>query len=144
MSLLNKVRVIVYRFHEKGLEIFLLDSDLKNNPDVWKLPKARVPNMEDMDLAKDYIEIQHSDNSDSEEMKTIAIEADWHDIPSIRGLLRYDVKIAKELVKEALPGVEKGAYFAIKEVMKKSMPGQYKTLKELKEILMDRNLLRYL
>ena len=33
MSVLDTVRVIIYRFHEKGLEIFLVNSDLENDPD---------------------------------------------------------------------------------------------------------------
>ena len=144
MNLLNKVRIIVYRFHEKGLEVFLLDADLKNNPDVWKFPKTVFKTIDDLDLPREYIEINAPDKSGMEEIKTIAIEADWHDIPSIRGLIKNDAKIVKALVKETLPGIEKGAYFTIKEVMKRSMPGQYKILKELKDILMDRNLLRYL
>ena len=144
MSILNKVRIVVYRFHERGLEIFLLNADLKSNPSIWKLPKALVQDVQHLQDSQEVIEIVHREDEKEEGVRTIAIEADWHDIPSIRGLLRNDVKIAKELVKDALPGVEKGAYFAIKEVMKKSMPAQYRSLKELKEILIDRNLLRYL
>ena len=144
MSILNKVRIIVYRFHEKGLEIFLLDDHLKNNPEIWKITKTEVDQIEDLGLPVDYIEIQDETKSNNDSIKTIAIEADWHDIPSIRGLLKNDVRIAKEIMKETIPGVEKGAYVAIKEVMKRSIPEQYKTLKELKDTLLDRNLLRNL
>lgn len=138
MSLLNIVRVIVYRFHEKGLEIFLLDSDLISNPEVWKLPKSKL---DEVELPDHFIELA---DPDTDTHRTIAIEADWHDIPSIRGLLKNDARIVKDLVKESIPGAEKGAFVAVKEVMKKSLPSQYKILKELKDILVDRNLVRYL
>lgn len=141
MSLLNIVRVIVYRFHEKGLEVFLLDDDLKNNTEIWKLPKSKI---QELQLPSEFIEINDPDGINVSTHRTIAIEADWHEMPSIRGLLKNDARIVKELVKETLPGAEKGAYVAIKEVMKKSLPSQYKMLKELKDILVDRNLLRYL
>ena len=34
MSILDIARLVVYRFHEKGLEIFLVNSDLKHDPDI--------------------------------------------------------------------------------------------------------------
>jgi len=86
------------------------------------------------------LELEDDDNP----IETIAIEADWHDIPSIRGLIRNDIKIAKEVVKETIPGVEKGAYVTIKQVMQRALPEQYSVLKELKDTLLDRNLLRNL
>lgn len=141
MSILDKVRVIVYRFHEKGLEIFLLDEHLKNNPEIWKMSQTDVNKIEDLGLPLEFIDVDHQSESD---LRTIAIEADWHDIPSIRGLLKNDLKIAKEVVKETIPGAEKGAYVAIKQVMKRALPDQYQVLKELKETLLDRNLLRNL
>jgi len=144
MSILNKVRIIVYRFHEKGLEIFLLDDHLKNNPEIWKVTKTEANEIEGLGLPVEYIDVKEQTTSSNGEVKTIAIEADWHDIPSVRGLIRNDVKIAKEIVKEAIPGSDKGAFVAIKEVMKRSLPEQYKALKELKDTLLDRNLLRNL
>jgi len=136
MSILDKVRVIVYRFHEKGLEVFLLDEHLKNNPDIWKTDKLKVCEIEKLGLTCDHIV-----PCDHEDVETIAVEADWQDIPSIKGLIKTDIKIAKEVVKETIPGVEQGAYVAIKEVMKKAAPDHYKALKELKDTLFDRNLL---
>jgi len=88
--------------------------------------------------------VQHScDNCESIELdcleseKMIAIEADWHNIPSIKGLLRNDVKVVKNIVKETIPGIENGKFVAFKEVVKKAMPDEYKALKELKEIILE-------
>ena len=50
-------------------------------------------------------------------------------------MLYHDALEMKEKLKE----IEKGGYFAVKEALKKVLPHQYKLLKELKEILVDRN-----
>ena len=143
MSILDKVRIIVYRFHEKGLEVFLLDEHLKNNPEIWKVTKTKVDEIENLGVTMEYLDVEENDH-ETTSLQTIAIEADWHDIPSIRGMLKNDIKIAKEVVKETIPGVEKGAFVAIKQVMKRAVPEQYNALKELKDTLLDRNLLRNL
>lgn len=137
MSILDVARLVVYRFHEKGLEIFLVNSDLKNDPDVWKLPNCDTGKLEDKLSQDDFIEIDIDGKSPANRL--IAVEGDWHTMPSIRGLVKHDVKIVKNMVKEALPGIDKGAFFAFKEVVKKTMPSEYKALKELKEVLVDRN-----
>jgi len=116
MSVFDKARVVLYRVHEKGLEILLVSHDMKNDPDIWKIPTSKNP------------------------IPTFAIEADWHDIPSVRGLIKHDAKLIKSKIKEVLPQVENGAYFTIKEAFKKVMPEEYKALKELKDIILDRNM----
>ena len=137
MSILDVARLVVYRFHEKGLEIFLINSDLKNDPEVWKLPNCDTSKLIEKFNNEDFIEID-IDNK-SEARKIIALEGDWHTMPSIRGLIKHDVKVVKNIVKEALPGIDKGAFFAFKEVVRKTMPAEYSALKELKDILIDRN-----
>ncbi len=129
MSILNIARLIIYRCHQKGFELFLIEDELSENPDVWKLPQIDM--------------VQHScDNCESIELESeemmIAIEADWHNIPSIKGLLRNDVKVVKSIVKETIPGIENGKFVAFKEVVKKAMPEEYKALKELKEIILEK------
>lgn len=138
MSILDIARLVVYRFHEKGLEVFLVNSDLKNDPDVWKLPNCDTVRLADKFENEDFIEIDIEEGK-SQANRLIALEGDWHTMPSIRGLVKHDVKLAKNMVKEALPGIDKGAFFAVKEVVKKLMPEEYKAIKELKEVLVDRN-----
>lgn len=141
MSVLDSARVIIYRFHEKGLEIFLVNSDMENDPDIWKLPKGNnmphVPNLES-------IHLETQTDEEGRAIKTLAVEGEWHDIPSIRGMLRHDVKLVKSKLIEAAPEMEKGGFFAVKEAFKKVMPIEYKALKELKSILRDRNLTKYI
>jgi len=131
MSILNIARLIIYRCHKKGFELFLIEDELSQNPDVWKLPEIDMIKHQDDPLTS----IELDTNKDQ---KLIAIEADWHNIPSIKGLLRNDVKVVKNLVKEAIPGIEKGKYVAFKEVVKKTMPEEYEALKELKEIILEK------
>ena len=137
MSILDVARLVVYRFHEKGLEIFLINSDLKSDPEVWKLPNCDTLKLEDQLGTQEFIEIDFDESKEAR--KLIAVEGDWHTMPSIRGLIKHDVKVVKNIVREALPGIDKGAFFAFKEVVRKTMPEEYKALKELKDILIDRN-----
>lgn len=136
MSFIDLARLVVYRFHEKGLEVFLINSDLQNDPDVWKFPNLDETKINELLKSGETIEVE----VDGE--KLVAIEGDWHNIPSIRGLVRHDVKVVKSLVKDAVPGIEKGAFVAFKESVKKLMPEQYNALKELKEILLESNSIR--
>ena len=139
MSVLDIARIIIYRFHEKGLEIFLINNEMENDEDIWQLPKGLTANMASNMHQNSIIDLEISEEIDGKTIKTLAIEGDWHDIPSIRGMLKYDVKLVKSIVKETLPGSEKGTYFAVKEAFKKVLPHEYKALSELKDILFDRN-----
>ena len=140
MSVFDLVRIVVYRCHEKGLEVFLINSDLEKDPQVWKVTKAQFDNLNKNQSDK-LIELNTTSEENGQKIPTYAIEGDWHDIPSIRGLLKHDVKIVKETIKEIVPGIENGAYVAVKEAVKKVMPNEYKAIKELKDIILDRNLL---
>jgi len=136
MSVLDPVRIVLYRMHEKGLEILLVSHDMQNDPDIWKIPATAITELND----SNFIELEFQKDEEGKLFKTIAIEADWHDIPSLRGLIKHDAKLIKAKIKEVLPQVEKGAYFTIKEAFKKVLPAEYKALKELKDILLDRNI----
>lgn len=139
MSVLDFVRVVVYRFHEKGLEVFLVNSEMQNDPDIWKIPKAEMKNLTQ---CEDCIELDPFTDENGSTHHTVAVPGDWHDIPSIRGMIKHDIKLAKETIKEVVPGIEKGTFFAVKEAVKHTMPEEYKALKELKDILFDRNLVK--
>jgi len=143
MSVLDTARVIIYRFHEKGLEIFLVNSDLENDPDIWKLPKGNL-NTATRTNAMDSIQLESHQDEKGRIVKTLAVEGEWHDIPSLRGMLKHDMKLVKSKLIEAAPEMEKGGFFAVKEAFKKVMPDEYKALKELKSILRDRNLTKYI
>ncbi|MBC7885518.1 MAG: hypothetical protein H7X99_08585 [Saprospiraceae bacterium] len=139
MSVLDLARVIIYRFHEKGLEIFLINNEMDKDQDIWRIPQGLSESVKERGKTNLIIHLDTIEDENGRAIKTMAIEGDWHDIPSIRGMLRHDVKLVKAIVKENLPGSDKGAYFAVKEAFKKVMPHEYKALKELKEVLFDRN-----
>lgn len=139
MSVLDLARVVIYRFHEKGLEIFLINNEMDKDQDIWQIPQGLSESIREKGNVKNIIDLDTTEDEHGRTIKTLAIEGDWHDIPSIRGMLKHDVKLVKAIVKENLPGSEKGAYFAVKEAFKKVLPHEYKALKELKEVLFDRN-----
>jgi hypothetical protein len=140
MSVLDIVRLVIYRMHEKGLEIFLINNEMENDPDVWKLPEQSKNDLELRlaELQKDSIELGE-DTSSAKKVRTLAIEGDWHEIPSIKGMIKHDLKIAKKIIKHNLPNAEKGTFVAAKECFKKLLPEEYEAVKELKEIILDRN-----
>jgi len=138
MELLDKVRVIVYRYNQKGLEIFLMPSE--EECACGECLKLADPKGFELDLTnKNVIELESAQEVDGQMIKTIAIEGEWHDIPSIRKMIKKDIKLVKHTIKEMIPGIEKGAFFAVKEAVKQVMPAEYKAVKELKDILLDRN-----
>ncbi|HAQ39149.1 MAG TPA: hypothetical protein DCX89_05895 [Saprospirales bacterium] len=144
MSVLDQVRIVFYRCHEKGLEILLIKNELENDPNVWKLPKSELKLKLGMALSEagyHYIELDDITDASGRIVHTYAIEGDLKDVPSIRGLIKHDMKLIKAKVKETFPELEKGSFFAIKEAFKKVMPNEYAALKELKEILWDRNVI---
>jgi len=143
MGVLDTARVIIYRFHEKGLEIFLVNSDLENDPDIWNLPKGTISAANQAPYL-DSIKLEAQEDAKGRKVETLAVEGEWHDIPSLRGMLKHDVKLVKSKLIEVAPEMEKGGFFAVKEAFKKVMPDEYKALKELKNILRDRNLTKYI
>lgn len=136
MRVFDSARVVLYRIHEKGLEILLVSHDMKNDPDIWRIPVSAINDVQSNSI----ITLEDQMDERGNAVTTLAIEADWHDIPSVRGLIKHDAKLIKSKLKEVLPQVEKGAYFTIKEAFKKVLPEEYQALKELKDILLDRNM----
>lgn len=141
MSVIDTVRLIVYRVHEKGLEVFLEQAGLEE--EGWRIPFAKIAKYEDMDPEErpDIIELDPVENEKGT-FRTYAIEGDWHDIPSIRKLIREDVRIMANKVASVVPDIEKGTYVTLKETFKKVLPEEYEALHELKDIILHRNLIQ--
>ncbi len=136
MTVLDQVRLIVYRFHEKGLEILMV----KQKDGAWCLPGGQKV---DIDLEqREVIELEAVEGEKGKLIKAMAVEGDWHQIPSIRGLIKSDIRLVKGKIKEVLPELEQGTYMMVKDAFKRVLPNEYALLKELKDILFDRNLLR--
>ncbi len=140
MSLTDKVTLIIYRLREKGLEIFLVNADKER--DEWELPKGALASTPD---EENVIPLDPVAQENGRVEQGVAVESDYHDIPSLKAMLKEDVLFVKDQIEKLLPEVlESGAFFGFKEAFKRVMPHQYKQLKELKEILTDRNSTKYL
>jgi len=139
MSVLDCARVVLYRINQKGLEVFLVKSEGENAKD-WQIPQGTLNNLQANDLAADERMIQLDPVEDGGELHTgLAIECEWHEIPSVRAMIKQDVRIVKDQIKQRIPVLEQGTFFAVKEAFKKVLPEEYAMLKELKDVVSDRN-----
>lgn len=139
MSVFEKACLIIYRFAEKGMEVFLLNEGEESS--VWSIPQQEIPQTSDELLTEEtqLIEIDPIETEGGTRCRAIAIEGDYHDIPSMRSLVREDVKYVKDKVKSMIPELEQGTFVMIKDAFKKVLPHEYELLKELKDIVSDRN-----
>ena len=143
MSIFDKACLIIYRYAEKGLEIFLINDPGDENP-VWSIPQQDIPKVENTFVHEEteMIELDGVEVEDGQRYRGLAIEGDYHDIPSMRSLVKNDVIYVKDKIKSMIPELEQGTFVAVKEAFKKVLPHEYELLKELKDILADRNLLK--
>lgn len=135
MSVLDTVRLLIYRVHEKGLEVFMLNEDEK-----WTMPEGWLDGEVDN---KEMIELDPVKEEDGKVKRAVAIEGDWHDIPSIRNLLKRDVSQLKNKLKSMLPG-HSGAFVAVKDTADKVVPGDDQLINELEEIISEKNSTKYI
>jgi hypothetical protein len=134
MHVLDRVRLIIYRCHEKGLEVFLVKTGF--DEENWKIPFEELAKYPAQDFDPKLISLDPMTESDGTVSSVVAVEGDWHDIPSIRKLVKGDVRIVASKIRFV---ADHGAYFAMKEALKKVLPNEYAVLHELKEILTARN-----
>ena len=125
MGLRKKARLIIYRFRERGLEVFLT-----RQSEEWGLPggdlKVDNPDLISLEPAEDREE-------------AFAVEGDWHEIPSLKQMLYEDAGELKERLKE----LESGTFLTFKDALKNRLsPGQVQFLRELLEVVTDRNSVR--
>lgn len=139
MSMLEQVRLVIYRIKEKGLEVFLV-----NTGDHWDLPEMRENEPAQAPLSG-RIELDPLDSRpEAPRQKALAVEGDWHDIPSLKKLLREDVDQLKDQLHRIAPELEQGSFFALPEALRRMTPGYDAFIRELKDILRDRNSIRYM
>jgi hypothetical protein len=145
MSVFERACLIIYRFAEKGLEVFLINEQSEESS-VWSIPQQDIltTNNDLVGQETDMIEMDAIEMDEGKRFRAIAIEGDYHDIPSMRSLMKEDVIYVKDKIKTMVPELEQGTFVAVKEAFKKVLPHEYAMLKELREILNDRNLLKYL
>ena len=128
-EIIKKAHLIIYRIRQRGLEVFLVNHDLDG--DDWHLPQAPVSQLRNDGIELDPVE------KDGEQFRAIAVEGDWHDIPSLKSLVKQDIKMVADKVFDELE--KHGTYFAVKDAFKKILPSQYAFLSELKEVISEKN-----
>ena len=135
MDLRKKVNLIIYRFRERGLEVFMLNQS--EQEDNWAFPQGdmqdemqgNASNLDKM-IALDPVQEEGGELEEG-----WAVEGEWHEIPSLKSMIYEDAMQLKEKIK----GMESGTYVLLKDALKKVLPHQYEMLKELKDVLTDRN-----
>lgn len=134
LNLSEKANLIIYRIREKGLEVFLVN---KENKEEWDMPQGKLQDEKPLKLMDEdrLIELDSVSQEDGQLEHAVAVEGDWHDIPSLKGILYQDMLEMKDKISD----MEKGTFFVVKEAVKKVLPHQYQFLKELKDIITDRN-----
>ena len=141
MSIIDRAFLVIFRYAEKGLEIFLVkteDEEMQSQlveiseQFLTEIPLRFSNNTQIIEL--DPIEDDQTGN-----IRAIAIEGDWHDIPSLRALLKDDLHFMKKKIKKYIPNIDTGSFISFKEVVKKAVKSEYQLLKELKDVLTDRN-----
>jgi len=137
MKILDKARLIVYRMHEKGIEIFLVDTGLAGDEEAWRFPLAKNEIPSGMEL----IELEPVQDGHGETCNAVALRGDWHDIPSIRNIIKHDVHNITYKLKEVGSELEQGKFVILKDAFKRVLPEEYKMLKELKDVLTEKNLI---
>ncbi len=146
MKVLDCARVVIYRINQKGLEIFLVNTQ-KEGDEAWGIPEGNLnlafQTATGFSQEERFIELDPVIDGESLH-KALAVECDWHEIPSIRAMIKEDVRIVKTQIKLHFPELEQGTFFAIKEAFKKVLPHEYAMLKELKDVLTDRNQSKYI
>ncbi|MEM1359402.1 MAG: hypothetical protein AAGF89_14445 [Bacteroidota bacterium] len=126
MGLRKTARLIIYRFRERGLEVFLL-----NQSDEWGIPGGDL----DMESGQELIELDMNDDRE----EAVAVEGDWHEIPSLKQMLYEE---SSEFA-ERLRDVEGGTFVTIKEALKSHLStNQVAFLRELRDVITDRNSVR--
>lgn len=126
MDIRKKASLIIYRFRERGLEVFLT-----RKSEEWGLPGGEVT------LQKNQEHIELEPGKDREE--AIAVEGDWHEIPSLKEMLFNE---SAELA-DKLRDMESGSFVSIKEALKAHLaPAQIEFLRELRDVITDRNSVR--
>ena len=130
MSLREKVNLFIYRYAEKGLEIFLMKSEAE---DLLHLPNSsgNIAPIQQIGKEKSLIQLDETTNPEGNIEINVAFEAEYHEIPSLKHLLKSDMNFVADKIIHMLPDSEKGRFIALKEASKKMRPHQNQALKEL-------------
>lgn len=127
LGIRKKASLIIYRFRERGLEVFLTKQS-----DAWGLPGGEL----DAQSSQDLIELEPGEDR----TEAVAVEGDWHEIPSLKQMLYRE---STELADKVMEDLDKGTFLTIKDALKEHLaPSQVQFLRELRDVITDRNSVR--
>jgi len=114
--------------------------------DLLHLPNSsgNIAPIQQIGKEKSLIQLDETTNPEGNIEINVAFEAEYHEIPSLKHLLKSDMNFVADKTIHMLPDSEKGRFIALKEAIKKMRPHQNQALKELKDILVEKNLTKYL
>ena len=138
MDFKDKLHLVIYRVRERGLEIFVRERDGEG----YEFPAAESQ-LAEAASAQPQLELIDLDEDADMQARAVAIEGDYHDIPSLKKLLLDDARKLRDTLREA-PSLEEGTFVLAKGMAKRLLPEQYKMLQELRDILVDRNSTKYM
>lgn len=135
MSVKDLAKVVIYRMAEKGLEILLIKDEGDPDGQKWSLPNGFVQPSE---MNEEVIHLEETEEVHTDS-RTIAVEKDEKDLPSFRSMILNDMKYVKKRLKDYITEFDEASYVSIKDAVKRVLPHEYAKLKELKDILSDKN-----
>ncbi|MFT4762061.1 MAG: hypothetical protein ACI9LN_004044, partial [Saprospiraceae bacterium] len=89
MATIKQASLILYRYAEKGLEVFVLDQDKTGNG--LNFPKGESAAYPECDGDT----MIHLESREGTAEDGFAVEGDWHDIPSLKSMVKEDLVFAK-------------------------------------------------
>lgn len=129
----KKMGMVIYRYNDQeDLEILMVE-----NGNQMELPESEFACCNEFELGTG---IPAADNEDVIELEG---EKDYTGLMA-NSAVALDERMEKKMRKFLRIREEEGNYVAMKEAVKKVLPHQYTILKELKDILMERNITKYL
>ncbi len=136
MSLKEQVNLILFRYADRGLEVYMQETEDKR----LTLPNASSVNTESK------INVEHITGSTlsnklfnaNKGASFIAIELN----SQISQTIQHGDEEWKILLRQLISRDQGSKYVAFKELFKSVLPDEYKLLKEFKDILTDRNSVR--
>lgn len=133
--------ICVYRFGDQGLEVFLVKPENVNDEN-WEIPDGFLTDAVEKDF--DFIRLDDVINSDITGAWAFEDESekDTFNLPLKRILGKTESPFQLRRKHKYL--TDNGCYFVIKEAIKKVFPEQVVLLKELQEVLRDRNMIKYI
>jgi len=145
MSLIEKVKIVLYRVAEKGLEVFLVNTEADEIQS--HLVEVSEQYLNELPLrfsgTNQFIELEPIElEGEDTKIRAIAIEGYWYETPSLRANLKDDYIFLKKRLSQTIPDFDSGVFVSMRDLVGKAMKSELKLLRELKEVISDRNSVR--